>query len=194
MVEPITDNDEQVIVTFLWREIEEIENVVVVSYIGGLYFAENRMTRLLDTNLWYKTYQIPSNLRLTYRLSVNDSLIPMKEVTDWIERMAHWQADPLNKNCFTYPVDEEIPDDKEVVLSVLELPKTPVQTWILRCADVPKGQIKKYRIQSDILENERRCWVYTPPNYTVEDEPYGFMLLFDGWAYTELVPTPHDFG
>jgi enterochelin esterase family protein len=33
-------------------------------------------------------------------------------------------------------------------------------------------------------------WVYTPPGYKTDAEPYALMVLFDGIAYTLLVPTP----
>ena len=46
------------------------------------------------------------------------------------------------------------------------------------------------RLRSVILDNERRVWVYTPPNYTTSGEPYGLLLVFDGVAYIDLVPTP----
>ena len=46
------------------------------------------------------------------------------------------------------------------------------------------------RFASSILGNERRVFVYTPPGYSTEHEPYGLLLLFDGSAYIQLVPTP----
>jgi enterochelin esterase family protein len=40
-----------------------------------------------------------------------------------------------------------------------------------------------------ILGNERTAWVYTPPGYDPAAGPYAFVLLFDGWAYANLIPT-----
>ncbi|GER90299.1 hypothetical protein KDW_44610 [Dictyobacter vulcani] len=45
-------------------------------------------------------------------------------------------------------------------------------------------------LRSTILDNERRVWVYTPADYTRSAEPYRLLVLFDGWAYLDLIPTP----
>jgi enterochelin esterase-like enzyme len=49
-----------------------------------------------------------------------------------------------------------------------------------------------FRLRSEILGNERRVWIYTPPGYEVSEEVYGLLLVFDGLAYIDpnLVPTP----
>jgi len=190
LIEPIEGNEDDVFVTFLWQAKEELKNVVVASFFGGFDFEEKQMTRLLNTNLWYKSYQLRNDVRTTYRLSPNDSLIPIVEAKDWQERTATWQPDPLNPHNFVFPKDDEDPDDKEVKVSVLALPAAVEQPWVTHRSNVPKGQIEMHRLKSNILENERRVWVYTPPGYTSTDEPYGFLLLFDGLAYTEIVPTP----
>jgi enterochelin esterase-like enzyme len=46
------------------------------------------------------------------------------------------------------------------------------------------------RFHSDILKNERRIWIYTPPGYIHDGEPYDLLILFDGRAYLVFVPTP----
>ena len=75
-------------------------------------------------------------------------------------------------------------------MSILELPEAPPQPWIAPRPGVEKGQVEMYRLHSDILNNERRIWIYTPPGYTTSEEPYGLFLLFDGLAYLDAVPTP----
>jgi enterochelin esterase family protein len=52
------------------------------------------------------------------------------------------------------------------------------------------GEIVNHRLYSQILDNERTLWVYTPPGYTAEAEPYGLLLLFDGWAYLDVIKAP----
>ena len=42
----------------------------------------------------------------------------------------HIVPDPLNRHQFVYSKDEEISDDRDVVVSVLELPAAPPQPWI----------------------------------------------------------------
>jgi enterochelin esterase-like enzyme len=52
------------------------------------------------------------------------------------------------------------------------------------------SQVELHRLHSQILNNERRAWVYTPAGYDKSDEPYRLLLLFDGWTYIDLIPTP----
>jgi len=187
LIEPIEGDDKHSLVTFLWHATGETHNVVVFGERSGWNrLQENQMTRLLDTDLWYKTYRVRADLRMTYLLSANDPLTKVSHA----EFGTRLVPDPLNPRHFVYPRDEEIPDDQEEVVSVLELPSAPAQPWITPRPAVAKGQVEMHRLRSDILNNERWVWVYTPPGYTTSGEPYGLFLVFDGWTYTELIPTP----
>lgn len=191
LIEAIAGHEAQVLVTFLWNDPGDTRNVVV---IGGPTrwgeFAKNQMLRLLDTNLWYKTYQVQSDMRTTYQLSLNDSLVPLDEVEDWKARTSTFQLDPLNPQRFFFPQDEEVPDYQAFAVSVLELPDAPPQPWIAPRSNTPKGKVEMHRLHSAILKNERRVWVYTPPAYEADRGPYDLLILFDGLAYLQLVPTP----
>ncbi len=190
LFEPIEGDDQYVLVTFLWRGNEETRNVVVIGGLAGWDdFKEQQMTRLLATDVWYRTYRGQRELRTTYRLGINDSLEPLHK-EKLRERLAGWQCDPLNPRTFLYPADKEIPGDRDDIVSVLELPGAPPQPYYAPRPGVPTGKIEMYRLRSEILENERRVWIYTPPRYTHEGEPYRLLVLFDGLAYIDLVPTP----
>ena len=190
LFEPIEGDEQQMLVTFLWRGDEETRNVVVIGGLAGWDdFKEQQMTRLLESNVWYRTYRGDRTLRTTYRLGVNDSLEPLNR-ENWLERSASWRHDPLNPRTFLFPKDEEDPDDRESLVSALELPGAPEQPYITSRPDVPAGKLEMYRLRSVLLENERRVWVYTPPCYSNSGEPYGLFVVFDGLAYLELIPTP----
>jgi enterochelin esterase family protein len=73
---------------------------------------------------------------------------------------------------------------------MLELPAAPPQPWCDREPGNAAGQVEVHRLQSDILRNERRVWIYTPPGYSLGGEPYDLLLLFDGLAYIDPIPTP----
>jgi enterochelin esterase family protein len=130
---------------------------------------------------------VQTDLRTIYLLSPNDPLTELNSSEAYGTRAV---PDPLNPRQFVYPKDEEDPNDKEIVVSVIELPNAPSQPWITPHLDIPKGNVEMQRLRSVILDNERRVWVYTPPNYTTSGEPYGLLLVFDGVAYIDLVPTP----
>jgi enterochelin esterase family protein len=185
LVESIPGDDRYVLLTFLWRAKEETRNVVVFGGIAGFEFAENQMARLLDTDLWYRTYRVRNDARFGYSLSPNDSLVPLRKINiedqqAVLQRMSTFKTDPLNPK--TFP---GLPP-----ASIVELPEAPPQPWIKRSPDTPAGKLEEKKVKSAILGNERRAWVYTPPGYNTGGPPYGLMIVFDGFAYTVLVPTP----
>src|SRR5262245_17663789 len=54
IIESVTDNDREVLVTMLWRPREQTRNVFVFR-LGDV---SKPMTRLLETDLWYKTFRL----------------------------------------------------------------------------------------------------------------------------------------
>src|SRR6185295_18022648 len=54
MIEPAKDSDRELLVTMLWRAREETRNVLVFR-VGEV---NKPMSRLLDTDLWYKTFRL----------------------------------------------------------------------------------------------------------------------------------------
>ena len=185
LVEPIADDDREVLLTFLWRAVEPVDHVLLFGGPALGDMVSNRMLHLAGTDLWHLTYRVRKDLRTTYRLSPNDSLVPFEQVKDWKDwavRLATWRPDPFNPRTFIFPKDEEEPNAFEQVVSVIELPDAPPQPWSDSRPGVPAGRVELHRVCSDILGNERRVWVYTPPGYTADGEPYD-QLLFGGHDY-----------
>ena len=190
LFEPVEGDEQQMLVTFLWRGDEETRNVVVIGGLAGWDdFKEQQMTHLPESDVWYRTYRGDKTLRTVYRLGINDSLEPL-DSGNWLERSAGWRHDPLNPRTFFFPKDEEDPDDRASLVSALELPGAPQQLYVTPRAGAPAGKLEMHRLRSERLENERRVWIYTPPGYSSAGEPYGLFVVFDGLAYIELVPTP----
>lgn len=190
LIEPVADDTRQMLVTFLWRGGDDVQNVVVWSGLVGFDFPGNQMARLPGSDVWYLTTRARSDIRTVYRLAPNDPLTPLFASADFRARTAGWRPDPLNPRTYVFPKDEEDPEDYETVSSILELPAAPPQPWCARRTDVPAGRVEMLSLRSETLGNERRVWVYTPPGYTPGGEPYGLLLLFDGLAYQKLVPAP----
>ncbi|PYS26087.1 MAG: hypothetical protein DMF75_22715 [Acidobacteria bacterium] len=67
IVEEVPGNDRDVLVTIVWQAREETRNVFVFR-IGDV---SKPMARLLDTDLWYKTFQLQKGARFTYQLAAN---------------------------------------------------------------------------------------------------------------------------
>ena len=188
LIEPGPDAD-HALVTFLWRAAGTAAPIVVV---GGLAHADvdrDRLVHLPETDLWYRTYLAPADVRTVYRLSVDGPLGPTVE--EAMRRFFMARPDPLNPCTYVVPPDIERPDATGGVASVLEAPGATPQPWVAPRSAVPTGCVDLHRLRSAILDNERRVWVYTPPGYTSTGAPYPVVLLFDGSEYSgRLVPTP----
>ena len=172
LIESIEGDDKYSLVTFLWRAAEEDQGVEVVNNLSG-GDAVDAMTHLPETDLWYKTYRVHNETRESYQFAVGGSNV----------------TDPLNSRQHVFPDDEEI-EFTGWVSSVFEMPDAPPQPWTTARPNVPKGQIHASRMHSEVLDNEYRVWVYTPPGYTADGAPYGFLLVLDGWVFLNLIPTP----
>jgi enterochelin esterase family protein len=168
LIEEIPGNDQDIDVTFIWREVYETQNVLVEWPSAFARPDEYYMSRLSGTDVWHKTLRLRRGSRFTYMLSPNH-----RDEDRW----ATAQTDPLNPRVF--PDDPTYP---YAVNSVLNTPGTPDEQWTLR-KPVRRGQIESKRFTSKLLSNERDIYIYTPPGYTPTAGPFPFVLLFDGYAY-----------
>ncbi|MEU5838009.1 enterochelin esterase [Streptomyces diacarni] len=178
--EQVGDDPSKTLVTFLWRDPGETENVLVFFYSvpEGSDPRDFGMRRIPDTDVWYASYFLPSHLRTTYLYSVNDSLRPFTSYADVVSRVPTYRPDPLN------PVEHTIlGQEGGMRVSVLELPDAPEQPWNIKRRGVPKGSTRMQTIESRILGTQHHVSVYTPPGYDTSGEPYHVFVLFDGWAY-----------
>lgn len=188
LVEP--DGGDHSLVTFLWHGNDGTRNVVLVEGFAGFEYADNALSRLSGTDVWHKTYRLPNDFRGTYRVSPNDSLVAYEDIEDWEERTSGWQPDPLNPRRRTWPADPETPGDREQVVSVAELAGAPPQPWMSPQPGTPCGRMELHRFRSEVLNNERRVWVHTPPGYQETGEPPGVLVVLDGFVFTVALSAP----
>lgn len=79
MVEAIPGDTEHVLLTFLWRGNDQTRNVVLFSVLttrptinfSAEQLTESLLSRLPGTDIWYRTFIIRHDARLSYRLSVS---------------------------------------------------------------------------------------------------------------------------
>jgi enterochelin esterase family protein len=186
LIEPLAGDDEHSLVTFVWRG-GETRGVALISLLTSA--ADREMARLPNTDLWYKTCRVRNDVRATYQYDP-DQAIPSSEggaggVRPWANR----RPDPLNPKTFSF-FDEETQTGIRLVRSVLEMPSAPAQPWTKAREEVPKGTVEAHCLRSEVLDNERDVWVYTPADYVPKGKrTYPLLLLFDGWGYVKLMPT-----
>ena len=191
MVEPDPGDENQKVLTFLWRGNEETNNVILFSALTtranmgftAKHLAKSHLAQLAGTDVWYKSFRIRHDARLSYYLSHNDSLLPAaqrKSESDWDSL----QPDPLNPH--QYVLTHE---GKDWVRSIIDLPGAQPVPWVVPGKEVSKGHVEEHQIPSAFLENNRRFWIYTPPGYSKENQPYNLLVLFDGWAAVHMYPT-----
>jgi len=183
LIEPLEGNPRYTLVTFLWRGLPNTRNVAVIGTFMKEPLAEV-MTRLDDTDVWYRTDTVLSGARFVYLLSPNSPLI--FDGPRAAQQMATLQADPLNRSRWACGPEAS----QFECQSMVELPGAVPQPWILRQPGRPEGKVEKYRIKSELLKNERNLSVYTPPAYRSDGPPSALVVIFDGEAYMNLVPTP----
>jgi enterochelin esterase-like enzyme len=174
IIEPAADSD--VLVTMLWRATEETRNVFVFR-LGDV---NKSMTRLLDTDLWYKTFRLKKGARFIYQFGAN--LPDPKEWRGVTRFEGVLRNDPLNPLQFTEHYNEFNPYEGNS-FSAVELPSAEPQTWNVVRPNVPTGRVQRDTFRSKLLGNERPIWIYTPHGYTASKKPYGLLVLTDGGGY-----------
>jgi len=177
LVEAIPGDPSHVLLTFLNRAQTPAASVGIVSMLAvGTNSLQHELTRLLDTDVWYRTYWIRNDMRFSY------SLAPT--ATGATDRSPP-QPDVLNP--------KSSPAGTNLGESIVELPAAPPQHSIVPRSGVAAGKLVEEHIQSKILKNQRRAWIYTPAGYDPKRAtPYPVLICFDGWVYTQpdRVPTP----
>jgi enterochelin esterase-like enzyme len=182
LIEADGENPDFSLVTFLWLGTDETKYVIVQIPVAGTGEDEHNLLRLLDSNLWYATFRLRNDYRAAYKFVESASPDPEQTIET---------PDPLNPKTFIEPKDEERPDHTEDDIdSVVELSAAPSQPWAAFRPESAKGKVEHYLFQSHILGNERRIWVYTPPQYTTADNPYGLLIVLDGRFFTFAINTP----
>jgi enterochelin esterase family protein len=179
LVEQIAVDGKSSYVTFVWCGDGDTRNVAVIDGvavgIGGADPAQSLMARVPDSDIWYRTYVVRNDGRFHYWLSPNDSL----ESLELDKRNSSPRPDPLN------------PRRMPIGPTYVELKDAPVAPETIE-REVPTGAILEVDFHSDLLGNDRRIAVYTPPGATPGElrGSYPLLIVFDGWAYQSLVPVP----
>lgn len=175
---PLAPNER--LVTFVWRGAER-----GVRLFGGPLADHDELHRLADTDVWYRSYRLPDNTLLAYRLAPDVPELNASAMERRRAILATAQRDPFNPQSVpTRPLDNY---DGE---SLLALPKAPVAAWSTPRTDITAGTVETLRFKSDILGNERDIHLYRPAGWRPGATGNAVVVLFDGERYSRDVPTP----
>lgn len=181
LVESAQDSPRQVIVTFIWRGDANTQGVGLLAPLQNSPGMPNfPLSRLLNTDIWYKCFEMRDDLRFTYRFLPNAK--PGEK-----DAGQHATIDPLNPHRMEVAYDEGIAPTE---FSIAAMPNGLDESSILKQPGVPSGEVERLQLKSAILGKERGISVYTPPGYS--DEPkseYWLLILFDGFFYRSSIPT-----
>ncbi|NOH95640.1 alpha/beta hydrolase-fold protein [Vibrio sp. 99-70-13A1] len=168
------------IVTFLYKG--PAENVRV---LGSPYGGHAHLSQLGNSHIWFRSFEVPADTRLSYRIAPNvPQIIETKGREQRRAVLATAQPDPLNQQPIYGAADNLFG-----LASTVTLANAPSDS-ITKSMGKPEGEIFDHLYQSDNEELSRKITFYQPNEtyQTAKDAP--LLILFDGDAYLEKVPTP----
>jgi len=177
LVEPAGSGER--LVTFLWRGARHN-----VRLFGGPANDHLDLERLGLSDVWYRTFTVPSSTRLSYQLAPDVPVLPGTARERRVAILATAQADPLNR----HPWPEDAPDGF-ARQSVLELADAPVQPG-LSGEDAPEGTLERLAFTSAALGNTRDVTVYRPPGFDPTRPDTVLLVVFDADRFLSKIPTP----
>jgi enterochelin esterase family protein len=192
LIEPIQDDPIHRFTTFLWRGDADTQRVLL-NFPNCSPIPEDCFLHHVEgTDVWYRTLRVDHRLRTTYLLTPNAPALPRGTKLDdelLSQITVRSQRDPLNpKAIWDSPKDPDLPARRGS--SKLEMPDAPPQPWAGKRSGVPAGETVKQEFASAFLKNTRPIFVYLPPGYSKNAQPYNLLVVFDGETFIDVVPTP----
>jgi len=146
--------------TFVYRE-KVSKQISIAGDMNSWDPSKDVMTRLAETDLYYKTMVLPLDARLDYKFVRDGS----------------WILDPLNKLTVLSGYGPN---------SELRMPNYVPPPEIEYYPSIPHGTIETIKnFHSDFLKNDRNVYVYLPPGYTTS-KAYPTFYVHDGREYVDL--------
>jgi hypothetical protein len=147
IVERIPNDQAEVLVTFVWRGSSSAKQVFIFPQIESTAATEKmKMNRLLDTNLWYKTYCLPEDSRFTYGFYEAPTRVENDSPLSHVDQL---KPDQFNSRRFEFPPHDSVEGGTTVVFSLFESPFAgPLLEYCRRSGARRYGRDKDYFEQS----------------------------------------------
>ena len=178
LIESIKDDDNNALLTYIFKGDENTKNVVVMHPICWKDYKNNMLINIPGTNVWYKSYIIRNDVRGRYDFSVNDALDE-----DWSRRDSNLRHDVYNKNKLIFKGNEGKEDS---IVSYFIMPNEEKHVWSIERENINKGTVESHDVYLKELDNKRKIYVYKPYNYS-KDNLYKLLVLTDGDTYIDVL-------
>jgi enterochelin esterase-like enzyme len=198
---PLIENEVEsgeLLVTFLYRNHKLGNHHLLLGCPANFDAIHNPLLLLENTDVWFLSKSLPSDLQTTYGFLPNAPPLP-KDFPDhpnytllgdfFSHLQINIEKDALNPKIYSIPPDIWL-NPKEIQLSLLKLPEADNSKENLSIRKPPKGELIKTSFKSQILGNQRNIWIYKPFILPPAGSKVDLILIFDGQAYTSVVPTP----
>ena len=157
------------------------------------------MSRLENSDVWYRTYEVSDQARFAYHVSRprgdHDDPAAVGSYPDHGGVVRELYVDPLNPKGYVNGWMRRIDattwtEDWPVRGSYAESPHALRDPYSAERTGVRRGTVATYDVASKLLGNQRKITVYTPPGHDGGCAECDLLLLFDRAAYISAVPTP----
>lgn len=189
IVEAIPGDEHHRAVTFVWRDRHRDDGrstraVVLLAnkVTDPSVWDQSVLHHLPGTDVWHRTYRMPSDWRATYQLAPDDGDVAAASTAGpvhgprsrWAGVASGAVPDPFCRQHLAGKPGEQ-------PSSVVELPDAPKQPWWRRRAGVPSGRITERLVPTGRLAAPRRVWTYEPATPSAGAD---LLVLLDGedWA------------
>lgn len=168
------------IVTFLYRG--DVDNV---RLLGAPYGGHAQMSQIEGSHIWFHSFEVPDTTRLSYRIAPNVPQL-LKDVNREQRKavLATAAPDPLNLQP-TFGSDIGLfGSASTLTLSYASSDQVATEQ------EQPKGLVSHFSYSDSMSDEKRKISIYEPNKVYPLDKASPLLILFDGDAYLNKVPTP----
>ena len=171
LIEPLDDNS---LLTFIYRGAKN--NVLI---FGAPDNDHGWMERLGKSNIWYKSYKVPNDTQLSYKLAPDVPQFTGERYEKRVALLATAQRDPNNPHYF--PIAAKTKFEQSSVIDLNNLSNQ----YLKNAQSNSIVPALSFELDSNILKNKRNIKVYRFGDITKSNAIQIFM--FDGPKYLEKV-------
>ncbi len=168
--------------TFLHRQGENPPaNVFLLANINHVVPEELLFEKIGQSGVYFKTVEVPPNVRFMYRIIENDPLTGLFAAAKYGTRLQVLgrDPDPLNPNKYTVP--NAFGEGRHFTVTWLELAGASPQPYVVDMGN-ERGNLISEERDSTRLGYSHKIFTYLPPGYDPERK-YPLMILLDGQSY-----------